>query len=172
MSKTETRNAVDLLSELSEKQRDALDLLLHHKTSKEIARDLGISPHTVEQRLRGAKQRLGVSRRSDLATAYRQLLLLCEETVYQESDIEIPALKLSNERETTASLELYSPRQDRSSLSSVNESVEYVHLAPAIFEGRSGTWVRIGAVFAIAAAIIILAIGGMAMFEQLSRLLS
>lgn len=172
MSKTETRNAEELLGKLTDKQRETLDLLLHHKTSKEIARDLEISPHTVEQRLRGAKRRLGVSRRSDLATAYRHLLLVCEETVYQESDVVIPALKLSNERETTASLDLFVTKQDTVSLSSVNDSIEYVHLAPAIFEGRSGTWVRIGAVFAIAAAIIILVIGGMAMFEQLSRLLS
>ena len=36
------------LAGLTAKQREVLDLLIEHKTSKEIARELGISPHTVD----------------------------------------------------------------------------------------------------------------------------
>lgn len=38
----------DLLDQLTAKQREVLDLLIEHKTSKEISRQLGISPHTVD----------------------------------------------------------------------------------------------------------------------------
>lgn len=39
------------LVELTAKQREVLDLLIQHMTSKEISRQLGISPHTVDQRI-------------------------------------------------------------------------------------------------------------------------
>lgn len=34
------------LDALTEKQREVLELLMEHKTSKEISRLIGISPHT------------------------------------------------------------------------------------------------------------------------------
>lgn len=43
------------LQGLTRKQRQVLDLLIEHKTSKEIARRLSISPHTVDQRTQFAK---------------------------------------------------------------------------------------------------------------------
>ncbi|MDE2442643.1 MAG: LuxR family transcriptional regulator, partial [Betaproteobacteria bacterium] len=45
MSRTTTN--VDTYKLLTDKQLDALNLLVKHKTSKEISRELGISPHTV-----------------------------------------------------------------------------------------------------------------------------
>ncbi|MFN3592504.1 MAG: response regulator transcription factor [Thermaurantiacus sp.] len=41
--------------------------MLAHLTSKEIARELGISPHTVDGHLRGALQRLGLQSRIEAA---------------------------------------------------------------------------------------------------------
>ena len=48
--------------------------MAQHLTSKEIALRLGISPHTVDQRLRSALRTLNVRRRKDAAL----LLLRCE----------------------------------------------------------------------------------------------
>ena len=45
-----------VLAGLTAKQREVLDLLIEHKTSMEIARRLGISPHTVDQRIQFAKR--------------------------------------------------------------------------------------------------------------------
>lgn len=83
---------------LTSRQCEVLDLLLQHRTSKEIARQLAISPHTVEQRIRLAKEKLGVHRRSDLASAYRELQSICGKSVYEESFITSEASKLSEPR--------------------------------------------------------------------------
>lgn len=65
---------VDLASRvarLTAGQRECLYLVNDHATSKEIARQLGISRHTVDARLRGAIQTLGVSSRREAAIIYR-----------------------------------------------------------------------------------------------------
>jgi DNA-binding CsgD family transcriptional regulator len=48
-------------------QLDCLRLVNQHLSSKEIASELGISPHTVDQRVRQALAILGVERRSQAA---------------------------------------------------------------------------------------------------------
>jgi len=52
---------------LSAGQLDCLRLVDQHLSSKEIATELRISPHTVDQRIRGALHILGVERRSQAA---------------------------------------------------------------------------------------------------------
>ena len=55
------------VSRLSRGQLDCLLLVDQHFSSKEIAAELHISPHTVDQRIRGALQALGVERRAQAA---------------------------------------------------------------------------------------------------------
>ena len=55
------------LNKLSEAQRICLRMVFMHMSSKDIARELGISPHTVDQRLKGAMQILGVDSRVEAA---------------------------------------------------------------------------------------------------------
>jgi len=52
---------------LSPGQIEVLLLVDLHHSSKEIAARLGISPHTVDQRIRGALDKLGVDRRGEAA---------------------------------------------------------------------------------------------------------
>jgi DNA-binding CsgD family transcriptional regulator len=66
---------------LSKGQLDCLKLVDRHLSSKEIAAELGISPHTVDQRIRQALAILGVERRaqaarivSSYATPYQRLI--------------------------------------------------------------------------------------------------
>lgn len=170
---TQEESANKLSDELTDKQREVLDLLIEHKTSKEIARDLGISPHTVEQRLRYAKAKLGVERRSDLAIKYRSLRHIYEKSVYDDLQVEHAALKLPHESEPTAALDLIdkSGELEKRTRFVREDPISTTRMVPSIFEGRLGTWMRIGAVFAIAACIIVIGLGGMAVLEQLSRLL-
>lgn len=63
----ETLSAEERVARLSQGQLDCLYLVNEHRSSKEIAAALGISPHTVDQRIRGALQLLGVERRSQAA---------------------------------------------------------------------------------------------------------
>jgi len=55
------------VARLSAGQLDCLRLVDQHLSSKEIAAELHISPHTVDQRIRGALHILGVDRRTQAA---------------------------------------------------------------------------------------------------------
>ena len=57
------------LSQLTEGQLACLRLVSRHLTSKQIARKLGISKDTVDQRLDRARRTLGVANRYEAATA-------------------------------------------------------------------------------------------------------
>jgi DNA-binding CsgD family transcriptional regulator len=59
----------DRIARLSEGQRECLRMVLHPMSSKEIARALGISRHTVDQRLRLAMRTLDVANRIEAARA-------------------------------------------------------------------------------------------------------
>ena len=78
----------DRVAKLTDGQLDCLRLVAQHLSSKEIAVELGISPHTVDQRIRQSLQTLGVSRRSQAA----RIVALCSEPyqrlIYQPPHIE------------------------------------------------------------------------------------
>jgi DNA-binding CsgD family transcriptional regulator len=63
-----TENANKAIEQLTQGQIDCLLLVDQHLTSKEIGPRLGISSHTVDQRIRGALRILGCKRRSQAAT--------------------------------------------------------------------------------------------------------
>jgi DNA-binding CsgD family transcriptional regulator len=60
------------VARLSPGQLDCLRLVAQHLSSKEIAAELNISPHTVDQRIRQALQILGVERRAQAARLVAQ----------------------------------------------------------------------------------------------------
>jgi DNA-binding CsgD family transcriptional regulator len=61
------------LDQLNEGQRSCLRLVLGHKNSKEIARELNVSPHTVDQRLRVAIRVLDASSRFEAARKFAEI---------------------------------------------------------------------------------------------------
>lgn len=67
-----------LLAKLSPKQREALKLVLLGKTSKDMARELGVSPSALDQRLDSARRILGVSDRAKAARKFYELHCACE----------------------------------------------------------------------------------------------
>lgn len=75
---------------LTEKQRDCLDLLLKHKTSKEMARILDISKDTVDQRLKAARDTLGARNRAETAVLYGQLKSIYDQMVYDAAEVPSP----------------------------------------------------------------------------------
>ncbi|WP_417611043.1 helix-turn-helix domain-containing protein [Parasphingorhabdus sp.] len=58
------------VTKLNDGQRACLRLVLAHLNSKEIARELGISPHTVDQRLRTAMRILNAHSRFEAARIF------------------------------------------------------------------------------------------------------
>jgi DNA-binding CsgD family transcriptional regulator len=88
------------LAKLSAVQIETLRLVYAHKNSKEIARVMGVSSHTVDERIRVAIRKLGVDSRTKAALivashsdpeAYQSLM-------YQLSVIGLPVEQLQLER--------------------------------------------------------------------------
>lgn len=76
------------VDQLTAGQRDCLRLVYRHMTSKDIARALDISPHTVDMRLRTAMRTLSVGSRIEAA----RLLVESEAGTYQPLIYQAPEL--------------------------------------------------------------------------------
>lgn len=74
------------LGRLTAGERECLHRKLRHQTAKEIAIDLGVSPHAVEKRLKMARAKLGLSSSVEAA----RLLLAAER--YQQTGAQSPDL--------------------------------------------------------------------------------
>ncbi len=163
---------MERFSRLSDKQKDALDLLLQHKTSKEIGLDLEISPHTVDQRIQIAKDKLGVASRGELAIEYQRLRSLCQQTVYEGSYIP----KSSNNADQRGGFNA-EPPEDRTGPKRTrqyarSEFEEDYRVVPEVFEGRYGTLMRVAAIVATALLMMLVILGGLVMFSQTSEIVA
>jgi DNA-binding CsgD family transcriptional regulator len=160
----------ELLASLTAKQREVLDLLLQHKTSKEIARILQISPHTVDQRIQFAKDKLGAQSRSEVAMLYRRLIAICEQSTYEDSGIAVPA----GAPHEVLARQVASPGTEQGtrtqSTPPADAELDYA-VVQELFDGRYGTLARLGAIVAIAVLLVIIVVGGVAILSQLSALL-
>ena len=161
-----------MLAGLTAKQREVLDLLIEHKTSKEIARELGISPHTVDQRIQFAKEKLGASSRSEVALLYRRLIEICGQLTYEDSRIAASAEGVDNGSGTQAGPLSALRRRERTYPDQPRETVADYPVVPELFDGRYGTLVRLGAIIAIAVFLLMLVLGGLATFSKLSELMA
>lgn len=177
-------DAHDILTSLTDKQRAVLELLIEHKTSKEISRILGISHHTVDQRIMLARAKLGVATRGEVAQAYRRLVAdsaantsIYERSVYDFSDVAPPLDALQEEvREDRAEwLQPQPTRRDvlpRAAYQGGEVLAEpYHHVLPEMFDGPYGTYVRLGTIAVFAMFLILIVMGGLAMFAQLSQMI-
>lgn len=72
---------------LTEKQRACLDLLLERKTSKQMARLLGISKPTVDQRIAAARTVLGAADRDEAALTYARLKATYDRVIYDPAQV-------------------------------------------------------------------------------------
>jgi DNA-binding CsgD family transcriptional regulator len=79
----------DRVARLSPGQLDCLRLVDQHLSSKEIAVELGISPHTVDQRVRGALQTLGVERRTQAARLVAHVSGPYQRLIHQPPHVEL-----------------------------------------------------------------------------------
>jgi len=79
----------DRVKRLTDKQRECLRLVFRHMETKEIARELGLSPDGVTQRIKSAMKTLGVDRRRDAALilAEAEGLTAYPRQVYQPRDV-------------------------------------------------------------------------------------
>ena len=161
-----------MLAGLTAKQREVLDLLIEHKTSKEIARELGISPHTVDQRIQFAKEKLGAGSRSEVALLYRRLVEICGQLTYENSGIAAVPEMADSQPGTQAGPLSALRRRERTWSDQPRETEADYPVVPELFEGRYGTLIRLGAIIAIAVFLVILVLGGLAIISQLSEMMT
>lgn len=160
------------LNQLTAKQRAALDLLIQHKTSKEISRALGISPHTVDQRIDSAKRILGSSTRGELVQTYLQLREACEGMTYEQMVIAEPRTLVASgepERRTDGN-GTFVPGGSQSTR---NESAQPGYrVGPELFYGPGGTIFRILAIILVALFVAMTTLAVMAIFSETAKVLS
>ncbi len=96
------------IQKLTEAQRVCLRMVLMHLSSKDIARELGISPHTVDQRLRMAIQTLGVANRFEAA---RILAKYEGPATYQSAVYQTPHVAPTPVRDTVDLSDIHGVRQ-------------------------------------------------------------
>ncbi|GGB96887.1 hypothetical protein GCM10011494_14170 [Novosphingobium endophyticum] len=82
--------AKTLLDSLTPKQVEVLDLLVMHRTTKEIAYQLDIAPNTVDQRISAVREKWGTTNRKDTARKYAELLEACGKTTCGISPVDDP----------------------------------------------------------------------------------
>ena len=148
-----------ILAGLTRKQREVLDLLIEHKTSKEIARTLGISPHTVDQRIQFAKDKLGAATRNEAAAAYRRLREAYGQMTYGDLRIAMDGVAPHD-----------APRPDDRPAGSQGAKAGR-SVVQGWIDGPHGTLFRLAAIVGIAVLLMLLVLGSMAMFAHLSRLM-
>jgi len=148
-----------------------LDLLIEHKTSKEIARILRISPHTVDQRIQFAKDKLGAHSRSEAAMAYRRLREIYGQVTYEDSGIAVLAGPPQDGLVPQVPFQETLRGMRTQSIPSADTELDYA-VVQELFEGRHGTLVRLGAIVAIAVLLVIVVVGGVAILSQLSLLMA
>lgn len=170
-------NTAALLEELTDKQREVLDLLVLHKTSKQIARELGISPHTVDQRIAAARRKFAVETRNELAAAYMAAQAgngeapVYERPVYQSPHVDIGDDPVDKDVRSAAEAGDGETPDKALAPQATKDSVTYYRVVPESFEGRYGLFWRLAAIVGMTLGLLIAVLVGFAIYGQLSELL-
>ncbi len=161
-----------VLPDLTAKQHEAVNLLIQHKTSKEISRILGISPHTVDQRIEAAKRKFGAETRGQLAQAYRAAYPIGERLTYENSHIAEPSLG-------GESSVLDEPEPLRTMLDpncSGQREPDWhprrYQIVHEMFFGPMGTIYRLAAIVLMAVLLVVAVLGGISIFVAMTEILS
>jgi DNA-binding CsgD family transcriptional regulator len=163
------------LTGLTGKQREVLDLLILHKTSKEISRTLGISPYTVDQRINLARGKLGLASRNQVAQEYRRLIEAYEQLVYQKPDMAPAAIRFDRPERGKLEALLTLPQAElagsgRTTLFKERTGDEDFRVCPDLLDGRWGTLARLGVIFSLALLFAVAILGGLSLFTVASQI--
>ncbi len=154
---------------LTAKQRACLDLLLERKTSKQIARVLGIAKPTVDQRLAAARTILGAADRDDTALRYAALKATYDRIIYDP--VLVPR--------STPLMPSDFPDGDPAASAALNECTPGSQGSPVTSPPFGDLWshdhaprTRWMIMAAILVAVLFLILAGLAIGQSLTRLIS
>jgi DNA-binding CsgD family transcriptional regulator len=162
------QEAADLLERVSAKEVATLDLLLQHKSTKQIARELQVSPRAIEERIVSVRRKWGTQNRAETALAYARLLQHCGQTTCGPPTIDIDA---HYERPTPTDLPLSSVFQLDDVLGNGFESSERQKGGPEVLDTRFGKLWRIVAIPALAVLLGMVLIWGLAFARALGEVI-
>ncbi len=164
------QDQADTFGSLTTKQHDAMKLLIQHKTSKEIARDLGISPHTVDQRINAVRSKFAVASRNEAAARYQRLISIYDQSIYEDLTVAARPFILNKDggADENSDYLIQEPKVEKSDLEK-QEEVDF-RVGPELFEGPRGTLNRLVAIVIIAIGLAMIVLSGVAIFSVLSGL--
>lgn len=154
---------------LTEKQRACLDLLLDHKTSKVIGRDLGISKHTVDQRLNAARDTLGAQDRNETAVMYRQLRQTYDRVTYDAAVVPPPPALVRSDFPDGSPPNLMELHDSSGTIG--GQQGNRPPFGDLLRHDYSSA-VRVGITLAIVGAVVLIGLGGLSIGQTLTALLT
>ncbi len=164
-------NPSDTLKRLTPKERAVLDLVVQHRTTKEIARQLDVAPNTVDMRLRSARDKLRARDRNDTARIYGALLDACGKTTCDSAVMSRwPAMPLADSAETRSPSNYVLEDVAHFTLPAPWETAARTDL-PEVLDERFGKWWRVAAIPLGALSIALLALALIAMATNLGMLI-
>lgn len=149
-----------------------MDLLIQRKTSKEIARELRISPHTVDQRIALAKEKLGAKTRNEAAVVYQRLSGICQQSIYEAPHIAPDDASAHSGSQVDDPMDGNPNEPLSNEIDRGDEEISDYRVGPELLHGPNGTFWRVALVVAFAFAILLLGLIGIAVFSALSDLMS
>lgn len=161
--------ARDGYERLTDKQREVLDHLILYKSDKEIARDLGISIKTVEQRMAGARQKLGTFDRNETARLYAVLREDGGFPLYRVPPLASLA-DAANQASGIAPEATFTLNDAGFAITAPWEHMPPPRVLPEVFHGRSATAVRLAAIGACTLGLLMMATLAIAIGKGLTEL--
>lgn len=153
------------IAALSIKQRQVLDLVLEHKSNKEIARILSISPSAVDQRLALARMKLGTKSRGETARAYASMRTTCVKHTGLSAQVATGEIDGNRdlEDETVDSLEFADIGITHEMPMWANNGLSRIDLRDVAVP--ASPWVRLGLIILFALLIAVVALIGMSVTQ-------
>ncbi|KHK92628.1 helix-turn-helix transcriptional regulator [Novosphingobium malaysiense] len=170
---TDDAQALKQLESLTAKQVEVLDLLVMHRTTKEIARELSIAPNTVDQRINAVRDKWGTTNRKDTARRYAWLLEQCGKTTCGFSRVDQEE-RNGKDGGQDLPVDPVFVLSDASAYGRPRDWYEHLDTRPKgleAFDARFGRFGRVAAVLVLALIMALTLASSLAIAEVLGRLI-
>jgi len=171
-----------MIETLTDKQREVLALVADNRTSKEIARAIGVSESAVNQRIEAIRRQFGGLPRAELARAWREHSGATAPVPAPELQAEstcnpltgqfpqLPQFPLSDKEgaaDGPPTGNATTPGQVHGSHPSADDRIS---ILPAALQGPQGAFHRLVLIAVMAAAMLVAALSGLTIVEMLSTM--
>lgn len=161
------------LAGLTPKQVQVLDLLVMHRTTKEIAHELSIAPNTVDQRINTVREKWGTTNRKDTIRHYVALIEQCGKNTCEFSRVDGDADEADDEGQDLPVDPVF-VLSDASAYRRSQDWFEDADVGPTVLEALDARYGRLGRLVAILLLALIMAMtlaSSLAIADALGRLI-